>query len=206
MLTESKNEFRLILDTAAEGIFEIDTEGKCTFCNSRCIELLGYESENDLIGKDMHLILHGRPEDDPETPAAECPIRKAVLSGEKVHTEDGAFKRADGSSFCMELFAYPKYIDGKCVGAVITFLDISKRKLNEERLQYLNRHDSLTGLLNRQYFELAIEEYDKPGFAAVYNIRRFKRPEDDQRHLRPHRRRRAYQKGRQRFESDLPQK
>lgn len=167
VLTESKNEFRLILDTAAEGIFGIDTEGKCTFCNSRCIELLGYESENDLIGKDMHLILHGRPEDDPETPAAECPIRKAVLSGEKVHTEDGAFKRADGSSFCMELFAYPKYIDGKCVGAVITFLDISKRKLNEERLQYLNRHDSLTGLLNRQYFELAMEEYDKPEFLPL---------------------------------------
>ncbi len=40
---ESEDKLRLILDSTAEGIYGIDLEHRCTFCNSACVRTLGYE-------------------------------------------------------------------------------------------------------------------------------------------------------------------
>src|SRR5581483_11279643 len=49
----------------------------------------------------------------------------------------------------VEYWSYPQQKDDETVGAVITFLDISERKLAEERIQFLAYYDALTGLPNR---------------------------------------------------------
>jgi PAS domain S-box-containing protein len=101
LLRDNQNELRLILDSAAEGIYGIDLNGKCTFCNARSLEILGYKNYIDLIGKDMHILVHRNQKDGSELPASECKILKAVLSGEKVHCEDEVFWRSDGTSFML---------------------------------------------------------------------------------------------------------
>ncbi len=167
VLKESKSELRLILDTAAEGIYGIDIEGKCTFCNIRCLEILDYKNEKELIGKDMHFLVHGKLKDGSVLPISECKIHKAIVSGEKMHTDDEVFWRADDTCFDVEYYSYPKYREDEIVGAVITFTDISEKKRNEERIQYLSCHDSLTGLINRQCFETAIQKYDNEEFLPL---------------------------------------
>ncbi len=63
---------RLLLDSTAEGIYGLNAQGTCTFANSACLRLLGYEHESDLLGKNMHeLIHHTRPDGTP-LPLAEC--------------------------------------------------------------------------------------------------------------------------------------
>jgi len=42
-----------VLDVTAEAIYGVDLQGNCTFANSSCIEVLGYKSETDLIGKNI---------------------------------------------------------------------------------------------------------------------------------------------------------
>ena len=60
-IADREERIRLLLDSTAEAIYGIDLSGVCTFCNSACARLLGYDSPAALIGKQLHpLILHTR--------------------------------------------------------------------------------------------------------------------------------------------------
>mgnify|MGYP003756774729 FL=1 len=150
---ESGNDLRLILDTSAEAIYGIDKEGKCTFCNRSCLEMLGYTDEKELLGKDMHRQIHHTRADGRPFPVEECRIFKAFSLGEGAHAEEEVFWRKDGTSFAVEYSSYPKIKNGEIVGAVITFMDISQRKEREAEIRYLSCYDALTGLQNRRCFE-----------------------------------------------------
>jgi formate hydrogenlyase transcriptional activator len=52
-----------------------------------------------------------------------------------VHIDDDVFWKKDGSSFPVEYWSHPLVRDGKTVGAVVTFLDITERKKAEEELR-----------------------------------------------------------------------
>lgn len=152
-LNNNQNELRLILDSAAEAIYGIDMNGNCTFCNRSCIKMLGYSDQSELIGKNTHWLIHHTRRDGTTLPINECKVFKAFKTLEGSHVDDEVFWRADGTSFDVEYFSYPQIIDGESIGAVVTFMDISKRKQKEAEIEYLNSYDTLTGLYNRRYFE-----------------------------------------------------
>ena len=52
-LKESEYNLRLILDSTAEGIFGIDLDDLCTFCNASAVNLLGYDNPDELIGNNI---------------------------------------------------------------------------------------------------------------------------------------------------------
>src|SRR4029077_7623751 len=52
--TGLKEQFKLLLDSTAEGIYGVDLEGNCIFCNPACAHLLGYKRPEDLLGHNMH--------------------------------------------------------------------------------------------------------------------------------------------------------
>ncbi|HKR21489.1 MAG TPA: PAS domain S-box protein, partial [Pyrinomonadaceae bacterium] len=47
----SEERARLILNSAAEGIFGCDSHGTCLFCNHAAVRLLGYDDANELLGQ-----------------------------------------------------------------------------------------------------------------------------------------------------------
>ncbi|MDD5627809.1 MAG: PAS domain S-box protein [Elusimicrobia bacterium] len=130
-LRESEEQFRLLLDSTAEAIYGIDLKGCCTFCNPACVRLAGYERPDQLLGKNMHdLIHHTRPDGSP-FPVEECRIFRAFQKGVGSHVDDEVLWRADGTSFPAEYWSYPQRKDGAVIGSVVTFLDITKRKRAE---------------------------------------------------------------------------
>ena len=81
-LRASEEKLRLILESTAEAIYGSDREGRCTFCNPACLRLLGYERADDLLGKDMHRLMHHTRPDGTPLPVEECPIFRTTRSGQ----------------------------------------------------------------------------------------------------------------------------
>ena len=161
-LKNSKDNIRLLLDSTAEAIYGIDLDGNCTFCNASCLKMLRYRHQDDLIGENTHLLIHYKHADGTLIPTEECKVLDALHKGAGIHVENEVFWRSDGTYFPVEYFSYPQYRDGKIIGAVVTFLDITKRKKSEAEILYLSYHDQLTGLYNRRYFEEELLRIDTP--------------------------------------------
>ena len=126
---------RLLLNSTGEGIYGIDRQGLCTFANPACASLLGFDSVDDLLGQQMHkLVHHTRPNGEPY-PVEECRIYQAFHKGEGTHIDDELLFRTDGSSFPAEYWSYPMVRDDELVGCVVTFVDITERRRVEEELR-----------------------------------------------------------------------
>jgi PAS domain S-box-containing protein len=138
-LRESEDKLRLLLDSTAEGIYGIDLEHRCTFCNPACLRTLGYERVDEVLGKNMHnLIHHTRPDGKP-FPVEECRVHRVARTGEGVHAEDELLWRANGTGFPVEYWSYPQQRGDEVVGAVVAFVDITERKLAEAALANVSR-------------------------------------------------------------------
>ena len=166
-LEENKNKLRLILDSCAEAIYGIDMDGNCTFCNDSCIRMLGYNNQEELLGKKMHRQIHYTHSDKTLMSADECSVLQAISHGKGTHSDDEIFWRADGTFFNVEYNSHPQYKNGQVVGAVITFMDISMRKQSEEQIKFLSCHDALTGLYNRRCFEDMLKRLDNPEYLPM---------------------------------------
>ncbi|MBT8131422.1 MAG: PAS domain S-box protein, partial [Gammaproteobacteria bacterium] len=124
-LRESESQLRLLLDSAAEAIYGIDNEGKCTFCNPACVRMLGYESADELIGRNMHALIHSKDIHGNLHPRQRCKIYRAFIDGLETHSDTEVFWRKDGSSFPVEYRSHPIKRGDQTVGAVVNFFDIT---------------------------------------------------------------------------------
>ena len=123
----------LLLESAGEGIYGIDTEGRCTFINRAGARMLGYQSE-ELLGRNMHHLAHHHREDGSIYPVEECPIFRAFRRGEHCWVDTDVFWRADGSLFPVEYNSCPIVENGVTTGAVVTVSDITERRRAEEQI------------------------------------------------------------------------
>jgi two-component system, LuxR family, sensor kinase FixL len=109
--------YELILNSAGEGICGLDTQGRATFVNPAAAKITGWEVE-ELIGRSEQEIFGG------------------VLdsSANDNHLKEQVFRRKDGSTFPGELIKTSIQENGRDVGAVLIFKDITERKEVEESL------------------------------------------------------------------------
>jgi len=128
---ERKNQ--LILSAVGEGIYGVNANGETTFINSAAVRMLGWAS-NELIGHNIHSIIHHSHSDGSFYPNSECPIFTSTYDGNVHHSDNEVFWRKDGSSFPVEYTSTPIRDNGLLVGTVVIFRDISERKQSEEKL------------------------------------------------------------------------
>ena len=140
---ESDAQVRLLLNSTAEAIYGIDTQGECTFVNQSCLDMLGYKDDSELLGKNMHEIMHYNYQDGTAYPMDKCHICFAVQKEREIHINDEVFWRKDGSHFSAEYWSHPIFKDGVCVGAVVTFLDITDKKQADETIRRTQKMDAL---------------------------------------------------------------
>ena len=139
-MDESQARLTQILNSTGEGIYGIDEDGNCTFANAKCVELLGYETEEAILGGNMHDLAHHSRLDGTAYPKEECHIIKAYRQGQGVNIADEVFWKADGGSFPVEYWSYlmKAQADGGAgshsTTAVVTFVDISSRLEYESKL------------------------------------------------------------------------
>lgn len=142
-LRDREELLQLLLDSTAEAIYGLDLNGNCTFCNRACLRLLGYANVRQVLGKNFHRLIHHSYADGSPYPEDECRIYRAFRNGSGTHVDDEVVWRADGLYFPAEYWSYPIHRDGKIVGCVVTFVDISERKAAERALRAAHESSEL---------------------------------------------------------------
>ncbi len=143
-LVESEQQVRLLLDSTAEAIYGIDLQGRCIFVNPACVRMLGYESADELVGHDIHEMIHQHEAEGETRLEEQWLVQILAQQGQAGHSDEDVYRRKDGSSFPVEWWAHPIIRHGESAGAMVTFFDISQRKQNEEELhQYREELEKL---------------------------------------------------------------
>jgi PAS domain S-box-containing protein len=128
-----ERENQLILSAAGEGIYGVNAEGKTTFVNPAAERMLGYSAE-ELVGQDIHSMVHHSHADGSHYPGHDCPIYGAFRDGQ-IHTVGNeVFWRRDGTPFWVEYTSTPIRDRGAVVGAVVVFRDVSLKREADEKL------------------------------------------------------------------------
>ena len=117
----------VLLNSAAEGIYGVDMQGRATFVNPAAAEMLGYTPE-ELVGRKIHYVIHHSHVDGAPHLAHECPIHTSLRDAKRNHLGNDILWRRNNTSFPVEYSSNPIFKDGNLVGAVITFRDITDRK------------------------------------------------------------------------------
>jgi PAS domain S-box-containing protein len=142
-LREKEMRIRLLLESTAEGIFGLDVDGTCTFCNPAALRLLGHAREEDLLGQAIHRVVHAARPDGSAYPDETCPVLRTARSGKGARIDDEVFWRKDGSSFPVEYWSYPMLEDGALRGAVVGFIDITDRATLEHQLRQAQKMEAV---------------------------------------------------------------
>ncbi|MBI5142973.1 MAG: response regulator [Nitrospirae bacterium] len=131
----------LLLETAGEGIFGVNTEGRITFINQAAIRLLGLPKA-ELIGRNSHEVFHSHRSDEVDYPWNDCPLCKTLSDGISRSGEETYYK-ADGSGFPIE-FTSTAIIEGDVTsGAVMLFRDITERRKIEDDLRQAQKLEGI---------------------------------------------------------------
>lgn len=123
---------KLILDTAAEGIFGVDTLGIVTFANPAAASAIG-RSVEEMVGHPYDAFVSASV-DGPGGSAA-ASIGSALSDGRACGASRAEFLRPDGEAVQVEYTCSPARQHGRVVGAVITFRDVSERERAEQAIR-----------------------------------------------------------------------
>jgi two-component system sensor histidine kinase VicK len=116
-----------ILDSVGDGIFGMDMEGRLTFVNRSGAEMLGY-SPQELLGQNMHTLIHHSHADGTPHPAEESLISGSVGRETPLHVDDDVFWRKDGKPLPVEYVACPLLESDHVDGIVVAFTDVTERR------------------------------------------------------------------------------
>jgi PAS domain S-box-containing protein len=100
----------------------VDGDDRIAFVNDAAVELLGYDSEDELVGRPSHDAVHYKHPDGSPYPAEDCPITHATRRGEPVVIERDWWVRKDGSMLPISIHCVQMEIDGR-MGTAMTFHD-----------------------------------------------------------------------------------
>ncbi len=121
-----------ILNTTAEGIYGLDTEGNVTFINRSAEKMTGW-GDAELIGKHHHSLVHHSHADGTPYPSEDCLVHHTIRTGKTHYVRDEVFWRQDGSSFPVAYTSAPiRDETGNITGVVVSFRDISREREVEQ--------------------------------------------------------------------------
>jgi diguanylate cyclase (GGDEF)-like protein/PAS domain S-box-containing protein len=152
-LRDSEARMRAHREMMPLGEIEVDRGRRICSWNPAAERIFGF-SEAEALGADLlDLIV-------PESARAEVlGVIRALTAGTQIDRHVNANRRKDGREIHCEWFNTPLFdSEGAWFGWAAIVRDITREREEQEKILYLSRHDSLTGLLNRRYLLERLEE------------------------------------------------
>jgi PAS domain S-box-containing protein len=147
-----------LMGNMADAVYAVDDAGVVLFANAAAVSMLGYASEDELIGRPSHTTIHHSHPDGAPFPESDCPLLRPRQTGEPVHVDQDWFVRHDGSFVPVAYSSAPLAVGGRR-GAVVVFRDVTERNRAEtERLRAEAIHASRARIV-----QAALEERRRLG-------------------------------------------
>ena len=151
-LFHEKELAEVTLHSIGDGVITTDAEARVEYLNPVAEEFTGW-SNSEAIGRPLSEVVElatGFSHEPHENPVVRCLREKRVVG----LAENTLLIRRDGKEFAIEDSAAPIHdVEGKVVGAVMVFYDVSDNHEPGHLLAHYAAHDALTGLANRREFE-----------------------------------------------------
>ena len=132
-LSESEERTRLLLESSVEGFIGVSMQEEITFVNRAACGMLGY-STGELVGQRLDTVIHRQKEGSKYLPE-NYSVYDSILRGITCKVDNAVLWRKDGTTFPVDLYSNSIHKEGRIVGCVITFDDITDRKRAEEALR-----------------------------------------------------------------------
>ena len=132
--------FAAALENMREGLTLFDSDGRLVVCNRRFAAMYGFKDPDPVPGTDVKVMIEHYVANGICDAEAGLHLSEFTLNGE---AETVYLKLADGRFFEVHRQPLPEG------GWVSTHEDITERRRTQAQLEFLARHDGLTGLPNR---------------------------------------------------------
>lgn len=156
-LTRLNKHVRLLLESTSEGIFGVDRQLRCTFVNRAAASMLGYAAD-ELIGRDMHALIHFLHEDGAPYAREDSFIYRTIRENRRFWAEDEVLWTKDRTAIPVQYTANPISEHGNVSGAAVVFRNVTETRAMARKMDFLATHDPLTGLVNRREFEHRVQK------------------------------------------------
>lgn len=150
---EQTQHWQALLDSAGEGIWGLDLEGKCTFVNRTAADALGFDAD-DLLGADMHDLVHRHSSRDRRPRQPKCLIYEVFRGNKAAHQLTDTIFRRDGTSFVVAMSAQPITVDGRMRGTAVTFRDVTQSRRQDDALRKLEKQAAIGQLASSVAHEI----------------------------------------------------
>ena len=151
-LAYERNRYLQTLISIGDGVMIVDQQGKIDMLNEVAQKLTGWTDEQ-AHGKhytEVFILSHEDPDEHINDPIADV-FRTDCVQELGNHA---MLTSKNGGNYYLEDSAAPiRNEDGKSVGVVLVFRDVTEKRDQRKKIEYLSFHDELTGLYNRRFFE-----------------------------------------------------
>lgn len=160
-----------IAESLGEGLLVLDTNSRLLMMNAEAERLLGW-TRSELAERSVHDTIHYQRPDGSALPRSECSLFRSVSEGKACRVEDDVLVRKDGTVFPVTYVASPILEEGRVVGTVTAFQDITERKraegeLRESRRQLQELSAFLQQVREDERTRIARELHDELGQALT---------------------------------------
>jgi PAS domain S-box-containing protein len=102
----------------------VDGDDRIAFVNDAAVRILGYDHDDELLGRPSHDTVHWKHPDGSPYSAEDCPLTHATRRGEPIRMERDWWVRKDGSMVPISIHCVQMEIDGR-MGTAMTFHDLT---------------------------------------------------------------------------------
>ena len=155
-LFQEKERAQFTLESIGDAVIATDANGRIEYMNPVAIQFTGWSAAEaqGLPLKQVFNIINEISRESAESPVDRC-LREGHAIGLANHS---ILLRRDGSELAIADAASPIHDrQGKTIGAVMVFRDVTQQRKLAQQLSYQATHDALTGLTNRRDFERRLE-------------------------------------------------
>lgn len=126
-LEQQKSQDEAILESIGDGLMATDEQGNIILVNQVFTEILGWE-DTEVLGKPMTDVIGMFEQDGSEVAETNRPLSRALKKGEKVSTANKLYLKKDGEKIPVDITVTPIMVEGKIVGIIEIFRDITQEK------------------------------------------------------------------------------